>query len=110
MVKMSEKYYEIREKWKVSGENEYYYNVRQNLKQVKAFIKDWIESWKENAEENEYKWLGFKTDNKTYAVCGIKTDWGVDIFRLKVIEKEGKRENRTGLSLDSFEEEVKENE
>jgi len=105
---MVEKHYEIREEWKVAGEYEYYFNIRQNLKQVKKFIKDWIKSWKENAEENGYEWLGSETDNKTYAVCKIETDWGVDTFRLKITEKKGKKENRTGLSLDSFDEPVEE--
>jgi len=103
---MTEKHYEIREKWKVAGEYEYYYNVRQNLKQVKAFIKDWIESWKDSAKENGYKWLGCETDYRTYAICRIKTDLGTDSFRLKVIEKKGKKPNVTGISLNSFNEDV----
>jgi len=98
------KYYEIREKWKIGGEYEYYYNVRQNLREVRKFIKEWIESWKENAEENEYKWLGFDTDYKTFAVCRIRTNLGVDTFKLKVIEKKGEKANTTALSISSFDE------
>ena len=61
-------------------------NVCKDLKAVKKWIRDWIETWKENAGENEYKFLDFKTDYKTFAKCRIKTGMGIDNFSLKVIE------------------------
>jgi len=83
--------YKIKETWRVSGQIEKYENERKTLKEAKKYIKDWIESWKENAEDGGYKFLGYKTDSKTFAKCRIKTgdlcgDDLIDTFSLKVIK------------------------
>jgi len=102
-------YFEIREDWKIKFmgryTHEYYFNIRHNLKDVKAYIKDWIETWKDNAEDNEYKFLDSDTDYKTYAKCRIKKpEAGTDMFIIKVIQKEGTAPKRTALSMVSFNE------
>ena len=91
--------YFIRETWRVSGCIEKYdeetnpcSNTVDSLRMIKAWIKNWIETWKENAVENDYKFLGFKTDYKTFAKCRIKTgelfgDSLIDTFSLKVVKK-----------------------
>jgi len=99
-------YYEIREEWKIGGDKEYYFNIRQTLKEVRVFIIDWIETWKENAEENEYHFIGFNTDYRTYARCCIKSDYSRDLFRIKIIKRQGNKENCVALSLDSWNEDV----
>ncbi|NIA04052.1 MAG: hypothetical protein GWP09_01750 [Nitrospiraceae bacterium] len=91
-------YYEIREDWEVYYQHEYYFNIRQNLKEVKEFIEDWIDTWEDNAEDNGYRWLGFETDYKTYAMCRIETDNTIDTFKIEVTKKKGKQENVTGVS------------
>lgn len=100
--------YFIRERWNMSGDIETYTekdnptNIVKDLKGVKRWIKDWIESWKGNAEENEYKFLGFTTDYKTF--CRLRIDRGVynfgsakikqiDHFSLKVIDSKTKKDN-----------------
>lgn len=89
------KYY-IRENWHIAGTNEKYNektnptsNVVNSLYAVKKWIIDWIETWQENAEDNEYKFLGYNTDYKTFAKLRIKTGelYGtelIDSFSLKV--------------------------
>lgn len=84
------KKYIIKETWRVMGEIEKYECERTSLKKVKEYIKDWIETWEENAKENDYKFLGFKTDYKTFAKCRIEAgelfgDPMIDTFSLKVI-------------------------
>lgn len=94
--KEKEKYY-IRERWNMCGDVEKYdekttpANTVIGLKKVKAWIEDWIETWKENAEDNGYKFLGFKTDYKTFARLRIhRGKIGeipmIDNFSLKVIK------------------------
>lgn len=97
--------YFIRERWNMCGDIETYtekdnhYNIVKDLKAVKKWIKDWIETWKENAEDNEYKFLGFTTDYKTF--CRLRIDRGdckvfnipikqIDHFSLKVIDTKAK--------------------
>lgn len=60
------------------------------LRKVGKWIKDWIETWKFNAEDNEYKFLDFKTDYKTFGKCRIRTNEAVDNFSLKVVNSEVK--------------------
>jgi len=91
-------YFYIREVWKMTSGTETYTekdcpantieanNKRVALNKVRKWIKDWIETWKFNAEDNNYKFLGFITDYKTFAICRIKTDCGTDYFYLKVVE------------------------
>ena len=98
-------YYEIREKWKIAGSYEFYFNIRQNLKEVRKFIEDWIESWVENANEVNSFVKDIKTDFRTFASCKIG-DVDSDSFYLKVIKKHGKKRNVTGLSLTKFDEEI----
>ncbi len=102
MVK--DKYF-IREEWIMRGivsgierydEKDTPANTVLGLSKVKKWIKDWIETWKENAEDNNYKFLRFKTDYKTFATCWIRKYKGAtDTFKLKVIKaKEEKPLNK----------------
>jgi len=91
------------------NQHEYYFNIRQNIKEVANFIMDWIDSWKENAEDARYEFLDYNTDCKTKASLRIKTDGNrIDLFKIKVVKKEGKRKNITNISLDSWNEKVEE--
>jgi len=101
-------YYEIREDWRVMFTHEYYFNTRRTLLGVKKYIKDWIEGWQDNAEDNEYKFLGFKTDYKTFANCRIRTDNGMDYFKIKVIKKKGSAKIVTALMIDELNEDMEE--
>lgn len=92
-------YFFIRETWKMVGATETYTEKdcpantikassrKIALRKVKKWIEDWVETWKFNAEDNGYKFLGFKTDYKTFARCRIKA-YGIDYFYLKVVKCE----------------------
>lgn len=98
-------YYEIREKWNM-GDKEFYFNIRNSEKQVEKYIRGWIECWRENCEENEYEWEGYETDYKTNAICRIQRGERTDIFRIKVIKKEGIAKMVTAQSMNSFNEKM----
>ncbi len=95
-TKQKMKKYYIRETWRISGTIEKHNektdpnsNIVASLNDVKKWIIDWIETWIENAEENEYIFMGYNTDYKTFAKLKIKTGefCGIDLvdhFSLKI--------------------------
>jgi len=91
--------YYIRERWLVMHVVETYdekshpvSNKVKNLKDVKAWIKGWIEAWKENAINSGDRVTSIKTDYKTFAELRIRKDFGVDAFKLKVVNPAKKKQ------------------
>ncbi len=85
-MKKTQKYL-IKETWRVNGTIEKYENINNTQVDVAKYIKCWILSWQFNALDGGYSFLGFKTDNKTFAKCRIKNGDVIDTFSLKVIKQ-----------------------
>lgn len=88
-------HFEIRETWNYGpmGANEYYLSIRRNKEEVETYIRDFVETWKGNIRDAGDKITSIKTDYLTNAkilvlMGGVKASYG-----LKVIQKEGKKEN-----------------
>jgi len=101
-------HFEIREKWNYGnlGNNEFYFNTRQNQDEVKSFITDWIDAWKENIEDAGDTLKGVETDHETYAKVTTIIEGHTVRFKLKVVRKLGQRESVTNIEMNSWDEVV----
>lgn len=104
-------HYEIREKWNLTLGKQYFFNIRQDLREVENFLKDFIDDWKGNAKDDDGKFANLKTDWRTYAKFEVVYDDPkklADKFEIKIIEKNGKRDNTNAVDIHSLNEEVPE--